>query len=1166
VPRSRFSTTGQALSIAANRLSYLLDVRGPSLAIDTACSSSLVAVHLAAHSLRSGESDLALAGGVSVLLDPELTEVFAEAGMIAADGRCKSFDAAADGYVRSEGCGIVVLKRLPDALADGDRVLGVVAGSAVGQDGRTNGLTAPSGVAQESVLRTALDDARMRPGDIGYFEAHGTGTALGDQIEIGALSAVFAGAREPGDLLTVGSVKANIGHTEAAAGMAGLIKVLLMLRHRRVPGQIHLRELRPQLSASAPVTIPRTARDWTAQAGRKLTAGINAFGFGGTNAHLIVQEPPPMPPPAAPAVPRPCQLLAVSAQSETALAALAGRYAGWLRAHPGADLGAVARTTTLGRAHLRYRAAVVATDPAEAVTALDALAGGAVTEAGPAAVHRGRTQVGAGGLAMVFPGEVPEPLSPGRELYAASQVFRGQLDRCQELLASHLDGQPGPALVAVQYALAQLWRSWGVVPDYVLGTGTGQFAAACTAGIADLGEVLLLAAKHGSEPRAPLTGLTGLTSMTGLVGSRTGTIPMAGSVSELEQHGCTQLVEVGAADWATLTDVVARLYAAGRDIDWDGFHRGHGTGRLDLPGYPFERRRHWLPSAQDAGELQVPGTEPGDGTDPVLAALQQVVSTQLGQRSRIDPDTSLLELGADSVSLFHTLQTMQRTFHVTIPIASVFAGLNTLNRLAGHIRDSAAPQVLAEISPAAEHAGALLSEYPLSRAQQEMWLLHEMGPDQSRAYVEGVLLDLRGDLDFEALRWAVTQVLARHDSLHAVITADGLHQRVITPPPEPELPRIDLTGLPVAERQRRLTAWLEARASELPDLTARPPVRLALLRLAADDHRLYLAVHHVLIDGWSFDVIAAEIAELYDTRISAGTSALPLPVSYREHVRWEQRRETEAAWQAGLQYWQRQFEGGVPRLVLPADRPSSTPRGHRVGTIERDIPADISGPVAAASRRLGVTSFTVMLAAYSYLLHQLSGQDDLVVGVPFACRSYPGGELVVGNCTAPVLVRSRLLPGARVRDYIGAVQVALVAAHEHPDFPVAMLGEQIRVGDRAGGRIFAASFNLNYTRPLRQPRGLRIGIGPAPRRFAKTDLTFDMFTSGGTDLRLVVYYDASLFEHATVEHYVADFLRLLGQFSADQEAPLYGPAGTQPGVSHQPDSGELEASLFFLPI
>jgi amino acid adenylation domain-containing protein len=378
--------TGTSHSIAANRISYFLGLRGPSLAVDTACSSSLVAVHLACRSLRSGESRLALAGGVNLILWPRESAIFTRAGMLSSDGRCKTFDAAADGYSRGEGCGVVVLKRLFDALADGDPVVAVIRGSAVNQDGFSSGLTAPNGEAQQEVVRAALADAGVTGAEIGYVEAHGTGTALGDPIEVRALGAVLGPGRPAGSRFRLGSAKTNLGHLEAAAGVAGLIKAALVLERGEIPPHLHLREVNPHISLDeAAAEIPTRLTPWPDSDGRRL-AGVSSFGFGGTNAHVILETPPARPARVeeVEAVP---SLFVLSARTPAALRSLARRFAEWLGERD-AVLADVCYTAAAGRAALAVRLATVVESAGQLAERLRAFA-----EAGEAAgVVTGRAE------------------------------------------------------------------------------------------------------------------------------------------------------------------------------------------------------------------------------------------------------------------------------------------------------------------------------------------------------------------------------------------------------------------------------------------------------------------------------------------------------------------------------------------------------------------------------------------------------------------------------------------------------------------------------------------------------------------------------------------------------------------------------------------------------
>lgn len=578
-----YSMTGNALNFAAGRLSYVLGLQGPSLAVDTACSSSLVAVHLACQSLRSGDSRMALAAGVNLMLSPVAHVVLSRARMLAADGRCKTFDAAADGYVRGEGCGVVVLKRLSDAMADGDRVLAVIRGSAVNQDGPSGGLTVPNGPAQQAVIRDALARAGVRPHQVDYVEAHGTGTSLGDPIEIEALGAVLGEGRSKDHPVLVGAAKTNIGHLESAAGIAGLIKVVLALQHQEVPPHLHLTQLNPHIRLDEiPAAIPMTLTPWR-QRGDGRIAGVSAFGASGTNAHVILAEAP-APAPRGAAIERPRHLFTLSAKSADALAALANRYAEHLGGDPSVSLADLCFTANAGRVHFACRAALTATSVSGLRDALLTFAEGR-EESG--AVRRGRaTGELQPKIAFAFTGQGAQRTGMGRELYETQPTFRAALDRCAEILRGELDrpllevlyppaGAPSPidetaytqpALFAVEYALSELWRSWGIRPALVVGHSIGEYVAACVAGVFSLEDGLKLVAARGRlmQELPAGGGMVAVTADEARV--RAAMAPAAGSVAIAAVNAPGQVVLAGETE--VLRRMVAALQADGAPATW----------------------------------------------------------------------------------------------------------------------------------------------------------------------------------------------------------------------------------------------------------------------------------------------------------------------------------------------------------------------------------------------------------------------------------------------------------------------------------------------------------------------------------------------------------------------------------------------------------------------
>ncbi|XXT21827.1 type I polyketide synthase [Sorangium sp. So ce429] len=503
-----YGITGSGYSFSAGRLSYFLGLQGPSVTVDTACSSSLVAVHLACQSLRSGESSLALAGGISILLSPRTTGIVAAMQALSPDGRCKTFDAQANGFVRGEGCGVVVLKRLSDALADGDTVLAVIRGSAVNQDGRSTGLTAPNVLSQQAMLRSALESARVSASELSYIETHGTGTPLGDPIEIEALTEVLGQPRPDGSACYLGALKTNLGHPEAAAGVAGLIKVVLALQHEAIPRNLHFTTLNPRISLEGtPFTIPTETVSWKAGDKRRI-AGVSAFGLSGTNAHVIVEEAPPQPQPQPQPEAGPpgdaVYALPLSARSPEALRALAQSYRAFLAdGAPGAALPLrdVAYTASVRRSHHEHRLALVGAGPAELLEQLAAFEAGESRAGLSLGHHQGARRK----VVFVFPGQGSQWIGMGRTLLAREPAFADALARCDAALRPYTDASlldelaadearsrlhridvVQPALFAIEVALSALWRSWGVEPDAVVGHSMGEVAAAHVAGALSL--------------------------------------------------------------------------------------------------------------------------------------------------------------------------------------------------------------------------------------------------------------------------------------------------------------------------------------------------------------------------------------------------------------------------------------------------------------------------------------------------------------------------------------------------------------------------------------------------------------------------------------------------------------------------------------------------------
>lgn len=675
-----YSGTGTTFCVTANRLSHWLDLRGPSMAVDTACSSSLVTVHLACQSLRSRETDLCIAGGVNLILSPDSTISSSQTGMLSAKSdRCKTFDASADGYVRGEGCGAIVLKRLDDAIKDGDNILALIRGSAVNHNGLSNSLSAPNGLAQQATIRQALANGNVHPSEIGYVDAHAVGTSIGDAIEIRALTTVLA-ERQADDLCWIGSVKPNIGHLEAAAGISALIKVVLSLQHEEIPPHLHLEQLNPYISLkNAPFSIPIESQKWI-RADKRRLAGVSAFGFGGTNAHIVLEEAPEANRKTGSrgdgeTGERPLHLLALSAKSEAALLELAQRYETFLEKQPEVSLADVCFTANTGRTHFNHRLSIVTESIAQLRQQLQNFI--AHKQAGFFQGQvKGRKRPK---IAFLFPGQGLR-FGMGEQLYQTQPVFREAIDCCAKILEPYLEKpllkvlypeligldnssvlSDKAVLFAVEYALAQLWQSWGIKPQAVMGYGVGECVAAAIAGVFTLEDALRLVVKGSLTPGS----LEDAVEAFALVTYSQPQIPIFSLTEELaEQEAATEywcrlqngeyshkadlknyqtILTMGSKpfiqaeslclaslhqerDWQELLYSLGELYVRGVSIDWLGFDRDYSRTRLQLPTYPFQRQPYWFKSPENGHSTKLAQLlETGKFSEAQLKLLPQLL-------------------------------------------------------------------------------------------------------------------------------------------------------------------------------------------------------------------------------------------------------------------------------------------------------------------------------------------------------------------------------------------------------------------------------------------------------------------------------------------------------------------------------------------------------------
>jgi len=1307
------------------RASYKFNLRGPSVNVQTACSTSLVAVCMAAQNLLGYRCDVALAGGVSITFPANRGQHHQEGGILSPDGHCRTFDAKAAGTVLGDGCGVVVLKRLSDAIAEGDNVLAVIKGTAVNNDGSVKiGYTAPSSDGQAEVIALAQAEAGIAPETISYVEAHGTGTPLGDPIEIEGLKKAF-GVTEKKQFCAVGSVKSNIGHLDIAAGVAGLIKTVLALQKEEIPPSLHFESPNPKIDfARSPFFVNHALRAWprggAAAGGRgPRRAGVSSFGIGGTNAHAVLEEAPALEPSSGS---RKRQLLLLSAKTASALEAATENLAAHLESHAGLNgaaermLADVAYTLQIGRKVFGHRRAVVVDDAADAVRALRAKDAKRVVT--------GKSDAAGAKVAFMFPGQGAQAVHMAREIYETEASFRATVDRCCEALkkplaidlcgvlfppadkaeaAGRLLNQTHitqPAMFVIEYALAQLWMEWGIKPAAMLGHSLGEYVAATIAGVFTLEDALALVAERARLMQAQPPGamlairqpeqqvvplLTqnlalaavnapGLCVVSGpfdavevlerqlavsaipfkrlatshafhsammepalkplgdfirrmklnppklaWVSNLTGTwitpaqatsaeywtkhlrstVRFAEGVAALVAQGSTVLLEVGpgstlaglarqhpatangaaavvaslgrgkdsGSELNALLTALGELWIAGAVPAWrEGFYANETRRIVPLPTYPFERKRHWIepapgtssgvpaianrmesttPQAAVAAKAPVAmatsAPEAAARSGDTLAALRTIFEELSGiELATASADDTFYQLGFDSLFLTQASRAVATKFGVEVTFRQLREDLVTLAKLAAYLERMTVTAATAT-APVRSSAGTTATEtekrLPLTHAQREMWYASQMGSSVSSAYNEESTLRLSGPLDIAALDRALQHLAVRHEALRTIFGAAG-EEQIIAPRLHVDLPIHDFSSASPTMREARALECADDEVERPFDLAAGPLFRATLLRLAPDRHFLVLVVHHIICDGWSLGTLVRELGELYAAETLNRPAVLPEPMRFSEYAQQEVEAQSSKGFVAAEDFWRKQFADGVPVLELPTDRPRPAQRTYSGGFVLHTISPEVTAAIKRLCAKRECTLFTTLLGVFNVMLHRLSGQDDLVVGVPSASQVMGGLGNLVGHFANLLAVRSRVADTDSFGDYLLRFRGQMSEALDHWQYPFASLVQQLKIA-RDASRMPLANvvFNSSRLRGALNFGELQVEATVSPKRYVNFDLNLN-FAASDEAISLGCYYSSELFDEATVRRWIGHFETLLHSVAQQPDMPV----------------------------
>lgn len=1111
------SLIGNATFAGPARIAHRFGFTGACFGVDSGCNSALVAVHHACRELRTGDADYALAGGVIVRVHGSpswgggnFSEIMSPTGV------CRAFDADADGTVNGEGGAILLLTTVARALADGAPIHAVIRGSATRHNGAAAAtISTPSATAQSAVIAEAWEAAGLDPRAAGYLETHGSGTRLGDAVELESISAVFGGG--PG--LPIGSVKTNIGHLDHASGIAGLVKAVLSVSEAQLFPSLHF--TRPTGGfdlAAAGIEVVTESRSWRGEVVR--AAGVSSFSLGGSIAHCVVSQAPPVPatPPS-----RRAHLIGVSARTPEALSELCTRLAEAVRSTD-AGLDQVAATLTLGRDQYEHRVAVTASDTTELAEALD-----------KAAVRAHRVPTAPRVVLLLSPDAVPVPPGPAGTSTAQPPTLPAELPATGTTAA----------VLAGQITVHERLTACGVRLAALLSAGSSRFAAR-----------YLLGSRDGVEP-ADLADATPTIDSDRLLGA-VRTLMAEGPVVFVEPSRGGRLaglitdaipeaeIVAAAADTTDLDELLGRLYEYGVDLDWSAVAPGHAR-RIRLPGHPMRESGCWVDLPRAAASVAVPPAVPAtahDHSDPVRW-LRRTLAELLYTDDEIDEDADYFALGGNSLIAVQLVDRIEETYGFRPKLLDVyerprladFAELLATGRAVGPTR-APIPALVAHDEPV------------MSAGQERMWFHHHFDP-RTTLYNYPVVQLLRGPIDPDALLGTFDDLVERHEPLrYNFAEVDGAPVLRIRDRLDDYVRRVDVSMEPDPLAAAR--KLVHAAATEPFDLATDALLRVLLITVGPDAHVLQLTCHHAVTDGATPTILGRELPELYAARREGRPHHLaPLPIRYRDYAAWHRALLASSALDHELDYW-RATLAGAPVLRLPTDFPRPDRKTY-VGDLHPfTLPAQLITDLRALAVRASVSLFVVLLSAFYLTLARHSGQRDLVVGTPTTGRGRSEFQDLIGYFNSTVALRTDFTADTTVPDMLTRVRSVVFDALEHQEIPFDRV-----VNALAPQRDLSRTplFDVLYIHQV-TPRMERIDeagaelfdlehaasneFGGLPTGTAKFDLTlitFEYTDSVSRDIGACLEFSTELFTTQTVAAFGDAFLEILTAMASDAGAP-----------------------------
>lgn len=1109
--------TGTTNATTAGRVARFFNFRGNAAMLDTACSSSLLAVHMACNELIVGDADYALACGVRFILFPAGKNTSPDLGIMSADGRTKSFSAKADGSGAGEAVGCVLLKPLDKALADNDIVYAVIKGSAANQDAQLSGsLTAPSSQAQSEVIRNTWHKAGIDPLSISYIETHGSGTKLGDPIEIAGIDLAFKELTSDRHFCAVSSVKSNIGHTGSAAGISGLIKAVLSLQHKELYPSIHFDEPNPFIDfKNSVVYVNASYKSWDAPAPRR--AGVSSFGLSGTNCHVLLEE--------APEVQQRQDeegnfVFNYSARSESSLKAYLEKFSSYLETNADTPLGDISFTLNKGRKHYAYRASCIASGREELAQHIRNIG---VTHATDVAQK----------IIFLFSGDA----AVSDQLVQDVSEHHPGLKKYIETCAPYDRSNGAVNRFVLQYAMYRYLEERGIASELLLGVGSGDLVVSVALGERSLEEAIHQCAAQEITTAVPDEKLKGLVERE----TETGRVLFV----EMGPEGCLSrglntlnypdkdfLYAVGTAEQSPL-ELIQFLYLQQYPIDWDRYYAPGRHNKVNLPAYAFEKTRCWLKEALRPADAITPiAEEKATATivpipasfDPAKtrtivqdhwSEMEQKIASiwiQVLKLEELSLDDDFFRLGGHSLMATRVIAAIEKEFSIKLIFKDIFT-FATVRSLAKGVEELLASG-RQQGSYTAIQPAEVREYYPLSEAQKRLWLIQQSN-EHTTAYNLPTLLLLEGDLDIGRLENAFRALCERHESLRTSFHEKNAQAVQVVHP------EIHFT---IQKMQDDREPGLILRDFLQPfDLRQAPLLRIGLATMSAGRYLLLFDMHHIISDGVSLGVLITELVKLYH-----GESLPPLKVQYKDYVLWQQQLFESGNLQQQENFWLQQFADGVPLLQLQTDRPRPNVQSFEGNKLLFALPQATVAQIQTIAADTGTTPFMVLLSTFNILLHKYTGQEDIVVGSPIAGRSHSDLDKVIGMFVNTLVLRNRPAPEKTFLQLLQEVKEHALNAYEHQDYPFALLVDKLSLKkDPSRNPLFDVVFVLqNLEMPKMQLEDITVSACPVHTGTAQFDLVMEV-NEGKDDWPVKLEYNTVLFEGDTIFLMKERFLALL---------------------------------------